>query len=221
MPPKVVLHSGVDILAFYGEELPFTRDAPAGSGLLSPNARPACSHQTAMDMMPPGPLEKEKEGPMPPGTMLNVPRQPKPNIKIEGLDESWEELRDRLEEELRHNPLDMDNPPRREEDGPEPPPQMKWTKEFEIVDGVNPNGKNGITLLLAMRMWQVETPDMCAAARATLSPPPCPADVRARCLMRPGCCAFTAATRTRSGSCRPRPSPTSAPSSSSLVRDLT
>ena len=104
---------------------------------------------------------------MPPGTMLNVPRQPKPNIKIEGLDESWRSSetgwRRSWVQSTRHG-----QPAAQRRTGPEPPPQMKWTKEFEIVDGVNPNGKNGITLLLA-RMWQVETPDMRRGTRNTLS----------------------------------------------------
>lgn len=83
--------------------------------------------------------------------------------------ESWEQLKDRLGDELRDNPLDVENPPNPKEgfaqDQVNP---MVWTPVYVPgEDETNPDGKNSISLLNSIRKWEMDLPDMYA--------PNCPA----------------------------------------------
>jgi len=96
--------------------------------------------------------------------MPNIPTQPPPGQPIEGLDgQSWNDVKDRLIEELRYDPLDMENPPtqKRSVDAPEP---MFWTTAFEKSEAKNPEGRNSTTLLNQIKAWELELPNMYAVA---------------------------------------------------------
>lgn len=88
--------------------------------------------------------------------------QPEPGTVIPELGYSWTDLRKRLEEELRFNPLDMENPPNplQPKQGKDaPPPQMVWTTRFDVSEK-NPEGKNSISLLNAIKAWEKDLPDI-------------------------------------------------------------
>ena len=81
--------------------------------------------------------------------------------------EKWEELRGRLEGELRYNPLDVENPPNPMTKPLDKPYNMAWPVK-DPSDEANPDGKNSISLLNAIKLWEMELPDMYAACHSLL-----------------------------------------------------
>ena len=77
--------------------------------------------------------------------------------------ESVEELKERLETELRYSPLDVENPPNPVEPKLDAPYQYVWIKPGEPFPSneVNPDGKNSISLLTAIgKKWEMDMPNM-------------------------------------------------------------
>ena len=81
--------------------------------------------------------------------------------RIAPENETWEQLKERLNDELRDNPLDVEYPPNPKEgfsqDQVDP---MVWTEH--VRDETNPDGKNSLSLLNAIKRWELLLPDMCA-----------------------------------------------------------
>ena len=73
------------------------------------------------------------------------------------------EIKSRLNDELRFNPLDVELPPNRETGADEPKP-MVWTLPKSEMDLAalerNPECKNSMFLLDAIKSWELELPDM-------------------------------------------------------------
>ena len=99
--------------------------------------------------------------------MPDVPTQPGKSTIIPELGVSWNDVRKRLEDELRYNPLDMENPPNPIEPKADVPAPMVWTEGFGKMEG-NPDGKNSIALLNSIKKWEMELPNMyCSPPRHT------------------------------------------------------
>ena len=91
--------------------------------------------------------------------MPDVPTQPSKSTIIAELGVSWNDVRKRLEDELRYNPLDMENPPNPIEPKADVPAPMVWTEGFQKTEA-NPDGKNSIALLNSIKKWEMELPNM-------------------------------------------------------------
>ena len=75
--------------------------------------------------------------------------------------EPWGAIKDRLNDELRLNPLDVENPPNPSVPKIDAPCQVVWTSKAEDAKGdANPESKNSIGLLLAIKKWEMELPNM-------------------------------------------------------------
>lgn len=85
--------------------------------------------------------------------------QPPEGAIIPELGVSWKEIKKRLNDELRYNPLDMENPPNPLEPKADTPAPMVWTDGFGKDEG-NPEGKNSTSLLNSIKKWEMELPNM-------------------------------------------------------------
>ena len=75
--------------------------------------------------------------------------------------ETWPKLRERLEDELRNIPLDIENPPNPLEGAKaDEPNKMVWTKREDRDMDQNPLNKNSIWLLNSIKKWEMELPNM-------------------------------------------------------------
>ena len=88
--------------------------------------------------------------------------------------EPWEQMKERLNDELRDIPLDIENPPnpKEEDKKPDEPDRMVWTVGFNRDMDSNPQGKNSISLLNAIKKWEMELPNMCAQPPSLCTPSP-------------------------------------------------
>ena len=92
--------------------------------------------------------------------MPNVGVQPPEGAIIPELGVSWAEIRKRLNDELRYNPLNMENPPNPHTPKVDAPSPMVWTEEFDQNDETNPMGQNSIALINAIQKWEKQLPNM-------------------------------------------------------------
>ena len=66
----------------------------------------------------------------------------------------FQPLKEQLTRELVSNPLDIENPPtQKSKDKPE---RIVWVPEFDGKDETNPRGQNSVSLLNAIKKWELD-----------------------------------------------------------------
>jgi hypothetical protein len=82
-------------------------------------------------------------------------------MSLDDLEEPWDKLKDRINCELRLNPLDVENPPNPEKPQIDVPYAVVWNSyDDDIAGEANPDSKNSISLLQAIKKWEKELPNM-------------------------------------------------------------
>jgi hypothetical protein len=107
--------------------------------------------------------------------------------------EAWESLLHKLRDDLTLNPLDVENPPTEKPKGDDPDRMVFSSSEKGSEE--NPDGKNTVSLLNAIKKWELELPNMVLLVHGGSAHP--------LQLIQPGANQVTAATLllTRPSSC--------------------